>query len=284
MNNRKRFIHIPLMPSQRKFLESAAPVKGFSGPVGSGKTYALCYQALRSAAENPGCTGLLGAPTYDMLVDVTIPILMELLDRHDIDHTYRKSQNVVTIKPSRSRTLLRSLDCPEHLRGTNLAWFGIDELTYSKKAAWERLEARVRDPDARSHRMFAVWTANGFDWVYKRFISQNRIKDHQAIIAEPFENLAVLARRPDYYAQLKHSYDSLFYQQEVLGQYLNTKSGRAYHAWSEANTDAGLRFVPQEGLRWALDFNVDPMTGIVAQFLSGRVHVLREIFLRDSNT
>ena len=246
MNNRKRFIHIPLMPSQRKFLESAAPVKGFSGPVGSGKTYVLCYQALRSAAENPGCTGLLGAPTYDMLVDVTVPILMELLDRHEIDYTYRKSQNVVTIKPSRSRILLRSLDCPEHLRGTNLAWFGIDELTYSKKAAWERLEARVRDPDARSHRMFAVWTPNGFDWVYKRFISQNRIKDHQAIIAEPFENLAVLARRPDYYAQLKNSYDPLLYQQEVLGQYLNTKSGRAYHAWSEANTDAGLRFVPQE--------------------------------------
>ena len=118
---KKRIVRVSMLPSQRKFLESAAPVKGFSGPVGSGKTYALCYQALRSAAENPGCTGLLGAPTYDMLVDVTLPILMELLDRHEIDHTYRKSQNVVTIKPSRSHILLPSLDCPEHLRGTNLA-------------------------------------------------------------------------------------------------------------------------------------------------------------------
>jgi len=176
------------------------------------------------------------------------------------------------------------LDCPEHLRGTTLAWIGIDELTYCKKTAWERLEARLRDPTAKSHQMFAVWTPNGFDWVYKRFISQNRIQDHQAIVAAPGENLAVLSRRPEYYDQLKNSYDELFYRQEVLGEYLNTKSGRAYNAWSEANEDAGLRFVPQQGLCWALDFNVDPMAGIVAQFLNGRIHVLKELFLRDSNT
>jgi hypothetical protein len=273
-----------MLPSQRKFLESAAPVKGFSGPVGSGKTYALCYQALRSAAENPGCTGLLGAPTYDMLEAVTIPILLEVLDRHKIKFTYRKSQNVITIEPSRSRILLRSLDNPEHLRGTTLAWIGIDELTYCKKEAWERLEARLRDPNARNYRMFAVWTPNGFDWVYKRFISQNKIRDHQAIVAAPGENLAVLSRRPEYYEQLKSSYDDLFYRQEVLGEYLNTKSGRAYNAWSEANVDASLRFVPQQGLCWALDFNVDPMAGIVAQCLKGRIYVLKELFLRDSST
>jgi Terminase large subunit, T4likevirus-type, N-terminal len=281
---RKRIIRIPMLPSQRKFLESAAPVKGFSGPVGSGKTYALCYQALRSAAENPGCTGLLGAPTCDMLEAVAIPILMELLDRHKIRHTYRKSQGVVTIEPSRSRILLRSLDSPEHLRGTNLAWIGIDELTYCKQAAWERLEARLRDPNARCYRMFAVWTPNGFDWVHKRFISKNKIQDHEAIQAAPGENLVVLYSRPDYYTQLKHSYPELFYRQEVLGEYLNTKAGRAYNAWSEANEDAGLRFVPQQGLCWGLDFNVDPMAGVVAQFLNGRIHVLKELFLRNSNT
>jgi hypothetical protein len=281
---KRRIIRIPMLPSQRMFLESASPVKGFSGPVGSGKSYALCYQALRSAAENPGCTGLLGAPTYDMLEAATIPILLELLDRHKIRHTYRKSQNIVTIEPSRSRILLRSLDCPEHLRGTNLAWIGIDELTYCKMAAWQRLEARLRDPKARSFLMFAVWTPNGFDWVYKRFISQNKIEDHQAILAAPGENLAVLSRRPNFYEQLKNSYDDLFYRQEVLGEYLNIKSGRAYQAWSAANEDSSLRFVPEQGLCWALDFNVDPMAGLVAQFLNGRLHVLRELFLRNSNT
>ena len=281
---KKRIIRIPLLPSQRKFLESGSPVKGFSGPVGSGKTYALGYQAMRSAAENPGCTGLLGAPTFDMLEAATIPILLELLDFYKLSHKYLKSQNIVTVESSRSRILLRSLDSPEHLQGTNLAWIGIDELTYCKKAAWERLEARVRDPKAKHHQMFAVWTPNGFDWVYKRFISQQKIEDHEAILAMPGENLAVLSKRPQYYEQLKNSYDDLFYRQEALGEYLNTKSGRVYQAWSAANEDQSLSFVPQQGLCWGLDFNVDPMAGVVAQFINGRLHILNELFLRNSNT
>ena len=102
MKPKQRIIRIPMLPSQRKFLESACPVKGFSGPVGSGKTYALAYQVLRSAADNPGCTGLLGAPTQDMLEAATLPVLQEVLERHNIAHVYRKSQNLVTITPNRA--------------------------------------------------------------------------------------------------------------------------------------------------------------------------------------
>lgn len=280
----QRIIRIPVLPSQRRFLESSAPVKGFSGPVGSGKTYALGYQVLRSAAENPGCTGLLGAPTHDMLSAATIPVLLELLDRHKLVHKYLKSRNTITIRASQSSVLLESLDRPDRLRGTTLGWIGVDELTYCREQAWERLEARLRDPSARNARLFGVWTPNGFDWVHRRFLSPNKIDSHEAIIAAPGENLAVLSKHPKYYEHLKASYDDLFYRQEVLGEYLSVKSGRAYHAWSEANQDASLRFVPREGLCWALDFNVDPMAGVVAQFIGGRIHVLKELFLRNSNT
>ena len=44
-----------------------------------------------------------------------------------------------------------------------------------------------------------------------------------------------------------------------------------------------LRFLAQEGLCWALDFNLDPMTAIVAQYINGRIHVLEEIYLKNSN-
>ena len=45
---RKSKQRIQVLPSQLRFLESGARSKGFSGPVGSGKTHALCWQALRS--------------------------------------------------------------------------------------------------------------------------------------------------------------------------------------------------------------------------------------------
>jgi hypothetical protein len=89
---RKRKQRIQVLQSQLRFLESGARSKGFSGPVGSGKTHALCWQALRSAAQNPGCTGLLGAPTYPMLNDATLPTLLDLLGEYSIAHKYGKAE------------------------------------------------------------------------------------------------------------------------------------------------------------------------------------------------
>ena len=52
------------LPSQKLFHKSAARMKGFSGPIGSGKSQALCHEAIRLTYLNPGRTGLIGAPTY----------------------------------------------------------------------------------------------------------------------------------------------------------------------------------------------------------------------------
>ena len=75
------------------------------------------------------------------------------------------------MKDSGSRILFRPVDEFERLRGTNLAWFGLDELTYTPEEAWLRLEGRLRDPKAKRLCGFAVWTPKGYDWVYRRFIA-----------------------------------------------------------------------------------------------------------------
>jgi hypothetical protein len=72
IDRRKIVYRVRAFPSQRRFYESVARYSGFSGPVGSGKTHALVFRALRAAAANPGCTGLLGAPTIPMLRSVTM--------------------------------------------------------------------------------------------------------------------------------------------------------------------------------------------------------------------
>jgi hypothetical protein len=75
--------------------------------------------------------------------------------------------------------------------------------------------------------MFAAWTPKGYDWVYKRFIpTKDKLPEHDAILASPRENHVVLSLKPDYYENLKSSYDPLFYRQEALGEYLNMQSGR----------------------------------------------------------
>jgi len=121
-------------------------LKGFSGPIGSGKSQALCHEAIRLTYLNPGRTGLIGAPTYPMLRDATQLALFEILNRNRIPYEHAKAENSVEMKDSGSRILFRPLDDFERLRGTNLAWFGLDELTYAPEAAWLRLKAGYGTP------------------------------------------------------------------------------------------------------------------------------------------
>lgn len=272
-----------LLPSQRQFHNSRARFKGFSGPVGSGKTRALCAEAVRLCYRNPGRTGLIGAPTYPMLRDATIPALVEFLDEMDIRFEVNRAENHLTISEIRSRILFRAVEEFERLRGSNLAWFGVDELTYTSEEAWLRLEGRLRDPRATELCGFAVWTPKGYDWVYTRFLDK-RVEGYETILAKPFENRHLLKQIPDYYERLKHSYDARFYQQEVLGDYLHLNAGRVYSSFDREGNVRDVELNPDEPLLWALDFNVDPMSSVVAQKHGDQLVVLDEIVLSRATT
>ncbi|MFN7995890.1 MAG: terminase family protein [Bryobacteraceae bacterium] len=271
------------LPSQKLFHNSCSRFKGFSGPVGSGKSRALCQEAVRLSYINAGRTGLIGAPTYPMLRDATQEALFEVLDSNDVPYEHRKAENLLVMTDTGSKLLFRAVDDYERLRGTNLAWFGLDEMTYSPEEAWLRLEGRLRDPLAKRLCGFGVWTPKGYDWVYQRFIA-DPVPGYEAIIAKPFENRFILAHTADFYERLRHSYDETLYQQEVLGQYLSLQGGLVYSAFSRQEHIRELRLSPRVPLLWALDFNVDPMSSVVAQIEAGKVFVLDEIVLRHAST
>ena len=114
---------------QEAFHGSDSRFKGFSGPVGTGKSAALCYESIRAAYCNIGRTGLIGAPTYPMLRDATIVTFSDLCESSGLPFRLNKSTSTITMTDVGSRILFRSLDDFERLRGSNLAWFGVDEMT-----------------------------------------------------------------------------------------------------------------------------------------------------------
>ena len=278
-----RQIEYTPLPSQARFHSATARFKGFSGPIGSGKSQALCQEAIKLSYLNKGRMGMLGAPTYPMLRDATQNTLFEILEKNVIPYEFNKAENVLTMRDTRSRILFRPMDEFERLRGTNLAWFGLDELTYTQEAAWEILEGRLRDPQAERLCGFAAWTPKGYDWVYRRFIVEP-VEGYALVLAQPFENRHLLERIPDFYERLRRSYDERFYQQEVLGQYLNISGGRVYHAFDRQEHVADLELRPWLPLLWALDFNVSPMCSVVAQIEGETVYVLEEIVLERATT
>ncbi len=280
---RLRNIEYEPLPSQARFHRSTARFKGFSGPIGSGKSQALCHEAIKLSYLNPGRMGMLGAPTYPMLRDATQTTLLEILSRNRIPHEFNKAENILTMRDTGSRMLFRPVEEFDRLRGTNLAWFGLDELTYTQEEAWVVLEGRLRDPQARRLCGFAVWTPKGFDWVYRRFVA-DPVEGYETVIAEPFENRHLLERVPDFYERLKRSYDEKFYQQEALGQYVSLSGGLVYHAFCRKEHVTDLAARPGVPLLWALDFNVDPMCSVVAQIEGETVLVLDEIVISRATT
>src|ERR1700676_1251114 len=104
---RERGIEYHPLPSQQRFHESRARFKGFSGPIGSGKSQALCQEALRLTVQNPGRTGLIGAPTYPMLRDATQAALFEALDANEIPYDFNRAENFLVLRWSKSKILFR---------------------------------------------------------------------------------------------------------------------------------------------------------------------------------
>lgn len=278
----RRIAYEPL-PSQKRFHESEARFKGFSGPIGSGKSQALVQEAIRLAYVNAGRTGLLGAPTYPMLRDATQSALLAALDKNGLPYELNKAEQILTLTDTRSRILFRAVEEFDRLRGTNLAWFGVDELTYAPEEAWLRLEGRLRDPQATRLCGFGVWTPKGRDWVWRKFVS-GETKHYEVILAAPYENRFVLDRIPDFYERLKSSYNESFFAQEVLGEYVHASEGLVYFAFDRQKHVAACEADPQEVLLWALDFNVTPMSSVVAQRGADGLRVLDEIVLRRSST
>lgn len=226
---------------------------------------------------------MLAAPTFAMLRDASQRSLAHLLEEHDVEFELKKTDGELIIKPSGSVILLRSLEEPERLRGTNLAWFGIDELSYASEGAWVRLEARLRDPKAARLCGFAVWTPQGHDWIYRRFI-HDPVTGYGCVRAQPFENRFLLDHTPDYYGRLESSYDPKFYRQEALGEYVNSRADRVYHCFNPAVHVAPQLYDARKPLLWSLDFNVAPMSSLLLQRDGDRLVVIDEIVLDRATT
>lgn len=257
---------------------------------------ALIHESIKLAVLNAGLLGTVLAPTYPMLRDATQRSFFDVLERNEIPYDHQKSENLVTLTEPGSEILFRSANEFERLRGTNIAWFAFDELTYCEKEAWMRMMGRLRHPLAKKLAGIAAWTPKGFDWVYDLFIGPNKGEDYDAILATPRENLHLPA---DFYDTLARSYDTQFAKQELEGEYLNIFAGRCYHAFDRAThlRSGTFGFDPQAPICWSLDFNINPMCSVIVQFddtttladrYAGRrfqrAKVLDEIWIQNATT
>jgi hypothetical protein len=119
--------------------------------------------------------------------------------------------------------------------------------------------------------------------LYQKFIKAP-VAGYGCVRANAFENNFLLTKTPDYYERLESSYDPKFYEQEVLGEYVNSRADRVYHCFNPAVHVVEAFYDPHLPLMWALDFNVSPMSSVVLQKSGQRLVVIDEIVLDRATT
>lgn len=211
------------------------PFCAYIGGVGSGKTHTLILQALREASI-PGTRGLIGAPSYRMLYDVTMKKFFELCPESWIEN-YSVTRNFVLLKNG-SEIIFRSFDNEDSLQGHDLDWFGGDEMGLTTIGVFRQMQARLRRPGGR-HKGFVVGNPSGpTHWTYDYFVlkAQQYPETYKLISATSYENSFI----PDSYtSEMEKSYgkDSLYYKRFVLGEFVAFEG--AY--WPNFN----IRFHPE---------------------------------------
>jgi len=154
---------------QKEFHASNARFRTFIAGRRGGKSVAGTIEALWQADQVPKIKGRpthgwIISPTYQMLKDVNIPILLEWCPPSAI-RDWNKSDNRLELINGSTITL-RSGENPDRLRGVGLDWIWLDEACFMSKAVWEVIYPTLTDKNGIA---WVTTTPQGYDWVYDTF-------------------------------------------------------------------------------------------------------------------
>jgi PBSX family phage terminase large subunit len=245
----------------------------------SGKSFIGAHWAREKMANEPKSKGFIGANTYNQLRNATLTTFFRVLDQFNIAYKYNQQRNIIE---AAGRTIYAySLENFDNIRGIEIGWAWLDEVRDTPEEAFKVVMGRLRDPNAVAHQMRLTSSPSGFNWLYDYFVGQKKTQDFRLVQGTSYENPFL----PDgYIDSLRGSYDAKTFDQEVLGQFVNTGQGQVYYAFSRDRNVKLCGRDPRFPVMVGMDFNVNPMTAVIFQCIDNVVFVVDEIFQMGSRT
>ena len=263
-----------LLPSQTRLYNLDKKYKGFIGGVGSGKTRFGAFWSAVQALHFPG-DGMIVAPTYQMLQDVSVKAFIEILERLNRPHNHIRSRQLIELEGG--TVYCRSAEHPERLRGPNLSWAWIDEAALCRAVTWLVMIGRLRLNDARA---LITTTPAGYNWVYEHFVEKQN-PAYGMIQASSRENPYL---DKDFVAELTASYSAEYADQEIEGKFV-TFEGLVYTEFSHDTENGNIQEI-EIGDDWRKVRGID--FGYTNPFVclwgaidpDGRLHIYQEYYMR----
>jgi hypothetical protein len=249
------------LPYQAEFHLSRKPKVYLSAGYGGGKTYALIMKMFMLMNENYGLPGGLLVPNLKMFKRDVLPTVQQICEDNGIPFRFHRQDGCFLFPYTKSRIyIFHAEDHGASIRGPNLAFMLINEVTLISKAAFDAALARVRLKSAGLLQIAMSGTPEGFNWAYDYFISDPR-NDTDVIFGDMRMNTHVA----DSYAQmLMDSYDELMVKQYVSGQFVNLNAQAAlYNFRRQMHTSPDVEQVPGLPVWVSIDFNVNPMAATI---------------------
>jgi len=270
---------IKLTNQQHKFFTSNTKFCLFSGGIGSGKTFVGAWWLINKALSEPKARGFIGTNSYKQLHNSTLAALFTELETANIPFNYNKNSGILNIE--NSEILCASLENYNVLRGVELGYCWLDETRDTRSEAFQMLTGRLRDRRGKKREMRLTSSPSGFNWMYDYFVGDKKTNDYEMINASSRDNPFL---PDDYVDMLKESYTDKFYEQEVLGKFVNISVGQIYYAFDRIKSIGKCKINKNYPITIGMDFNINPMTAVICQIYKNTIHVIDELYLMTSNT
>jgi phage terminase large subunit len=242
-----------------------------------GKTH-LSIRELCKHAKEPGREVWYVAPTYKMAKQIVWRKLKNKLT--DLNWVKKANETELTLQLRNGSVIsLKGADNYDSLRGVGLDFIVLDEFADIDPEAWyETLRPTLSDKQGRA---LFIGTPKGIgNWAYE--IYQNSI-DNDNWQSYSFTTIDGGRVPLEEIEAAKQDLDERTFRQEYLATF-ETFAGRIYYGFDRAaNVRAWDKSIP-DVVYIGMDFNIDPMSAVIAVREGDTLNVIDEIRLFSSNT
>jgi phage terminase large subunit len=244
-----------------------------------GKTVLGVTECLYHAQKAPKQLVWYIAPTYRMAKELVWEELKEAIPKENIAYK-NESELSITLKNGGSKIVLKGADNPDTLRGKGLNFVVFDEVADISSETWFKVIYPALT-DKQGHALF-IGTPKGYNWFYDLFLfAQSEENPNWYAFSYTTSQGGNVTPQELEYAKMAMSHKQ--YQQEFEASF-ETLMDRVYSAFDRhQNVDPGVADYGQP-LLVGMDFNINPMSAVIAQRVANELHVFNEIEISNGNT
>ena len=234
----------------------------------------LCYHA-----KDPDKECWYVAPSYKMARQIVWRKLKNKLQ--DLNWIAKTNETDLTITLVNGSTIaLKGADNYDSLRGVGLDFVCLDEFADIAPEAWyETIRPTLSDKQGRA---LFIGTPKGIgNWAYE--IYQNSQEDQDNWASFSYTTLDGGNVTAEEIESARRDLDERTFRQEYMATF-ETFTGRIYYAFDRALNVVKYQGATPDAVYVGMDFNIDPMSAVIAVRLNDTLHVIDEIRIFGSNT